>query len=108
MFDRAAQVWRMFYTNRRATVKLPDPNDVEWVHGTAIGIATSRDGVQWRYQGTAEFPKECTDVTLWAPDVLYENGTYHMWLTIVPGIFYRWGEHGSDLHLLFRPSGARG
>jgi hypothetical protein len=96
VYDRAAKLWRMFYTNRRATMKLPDPDDVEWVHGTAIGVATSKDGVQWRYQGTVDFPKECTDVTLWAPDVFYENGTYHMWLTIVPGIFHRWGTPGAD------------
>lgn len=96
VFDRAAKLWKMFYTNRRATVKLPDPEDVEWVHGTAIGIATSKDGVQWRYQGTADFPKECTDETLWAPDVFYENGTYHMWLTIVPGVFHRWGVPGAE------------
>ena len=96
VYDRAAKLWKMFYTNRRATVKLPDPQDVAWVHGTAIGIATSLDGVRWRYQGTAEFPKECTDATLWAPDVMYENGTYHMWLTIVPGIFHRWGVPGAE------------
>lgn len=96
VFDRSSKLWKMFYTNRRATLKLPDPNDVAWVHGTAIGVATSKDGVQWRYQGTADFPKACTDVTLWAPDVLYENGTYHMWLTVVPGIFHRWGAPGSQ------------
>jgi hypothetical protein len=96
VFDRAAKLWKMFYTNRRATMKLPDPDDVEWVHGTAIGIASSSDGVRWRYQGTAQFPKECTDATLWAPDIFYENGTYHLWLTIVPGVFHRWGEPGSQ------------
>jgi hypothetical protein len=96
VYDRAAKLWKMFYTNRRATVKLPDPDNVEWVHGTAIGIATSSDGMQWRYQGTAAFPKECTDVTSWAPDILYEDGTYHMWLTVVPGIFKRWGMPGSQ------------
>jgi hypothetical protein len=96
VYDRAAKLWKMFYTNRRATMKLPDPKDVEWVHGTAIGIATSPDGMHWRYQGTADFPKACTDVTLWAPEIYYENGTYHMWLTIVPGIFHRWGDPGAD------------
>jgi hypothetical protein len=96
VYDRAAKLWKMFYTNRRATLKLPDPNDVAWVHGTAIGIATSGDGVHWRYQGTAEFPRACTDVTLWAPEILYENGVYHMWLTVVPGIFHKWGVPGAD------------
>ena len=99
IYDRAAKLWKMFYTNRRATMKLPDPQDVEWVHGTAIGVATSSDGVQWRYQGTADFPKACTDATLWAPEVFYENGIYHMWLTIVPGIYHRWGAPGAEARI---------
>ncbi|MEO5934483.1 MAG: hypothetical protein ABIQ08_13165 [Duganella sp.] len=89
VYDRAAKLWKMFYTNRRATMKLPDPDDVEWVHGTAIGVATSREG-------TADLPKACTDATLWAPDVFYENGTHHMWLTVVRGIFHRWGVAGAE------------
>jgi len=96
IYDRGDKLWKMFYTNRRATVKAPDLSDVSWVHGTAIGIAASKDGVHWRYQGTAEFPKACTDVTQWAPELYYENGTYHMWLTIVPGIFPHWGGPGAD------------
>ncbi|MBP1202951.1 hypothetical protein JOD97_000965 [Duganella sp. 1411] len=99
IYDRGAKLWKMFYTNRRATMKLPDPQDVEWVHGTAIGVATSADGVRWRYEGTAQFPKACTDATLWAPEVMYENGTYHMWLTVVPGIFHRWGVAGAEARI---------
>jgi beta-xylosidase len=56
--------------------------------------------MHWRYQGTADFPKACTDVTSWAPEILYENGTYHMWLTVVPGIFHRWGEPGAESHIV--------
>lgn len=100
VYDRAAKLWKMFYTNRRATMRLPDPADVAWVHGTAIGIATSGDGVHWRYQGTADFPKACTDVTSWAPEVMYENGIYHMWLTVVPGIFHRWGAPGAEARIV--------
>ena len=82
IYDRGAKLWKMFYTNRRATMKLPDPQDVEWVHGTAIGVATSADGVRWRYEGTAQFPKACTDATLWAPEVMYENGMRFMGLAV--------------------------
>jgi hypothetical protein len=96
VYDRAAKLWKMFYTNRRATVKLPHHDDVSWVHGTAIGVASSVDGTQWRYQGTAKLPAACTDVTSWAPELYYENGTYHMWLTVVPGIFSRWGIPGAE------------
>ncbi|HVZ28777.1 MAG TPA: glycoside hydrolase family 43 [Asticcacaulis sp.] len=91
IYDRARHVWTMFYTNRRATLKLPDRKDVAWVHGTPIGMATSKDGLKWTYKGMAKFPAECTGETLWAPEMYYENGTYHMWLTVVPGIFHSWG-----------------
>jgi hypothetical protein len=36
------KMWWMFYTNRRANS--PDTSGVEWVHGTRIGIAASKDG----------------------------------------------------------------
>lgn len=98
VFDPAIKGWRMFYTNRRATLKLPD-NDVSWVHGTKIGMATSKDGLEWAYDGTAEIPAACGAETLWAPEVYEENGTYHMWLTEVPGIFSNWKAGRSIVHL---------
>ncbi|MET0357722.1 MAG: glycosyl hydrolase [Cellvibrio sp.] len=82
--------WEMFYTNRRATLRLDDKKDVSWVHGTAIGIATTKDGNNWSYKELANFPKECMGETLWAPEIFAEQGTYHMWLTIVPGIYSAW------------------
>ncbi len=95
VYDREARLWKMFYTNRRATMRLPDHDDVAWVHATKIGIATSKDGVSWKYQGTAQLPAQCTDVTSWAPEIYYERGTYHMWLTVIPGVFHRWGTTGA-------------
>lgn len=87
--------WWMFYTNRRANV--PDLSGVTWVHGTPIGIAESADGgAHWKYLGTAKFdlPEEYggANLTCWAPDVIRgPDGTFHMFLTIVPGIFKEWG-----------------
>lgn len=89
--DRAGKQWKMFYTARRASLSLPDPKDVAWVHETAIGVATSKDGLSWRYEGTAKIPTACTGATLWAPEVFVEGGLYHMWLSVVPGTFHRWG-----------------
>lgn len=99
VYDRKARLWKMFYTNRRATMRLPDLEDVAWVHGTKIGIATSRDGFRWSYQGTADLPRQCTGETSWAPELYYERGVYHMWLTVVPGIFHRWGVPGAEAHI---------
>jgi hypothetical protein len=90
VFNRSTGRWDMFYTNRRATLRLPDLRDVSWVHGTAIGIATTDDGNHWRYDSTAQFPAACSGETLWAPEILDTDGTYHLWLTIVPGVHTRW------------------
>lgn len=92
VYDRKARDWKMFYTNRRATLRLDDPKDVAWVHGTKIGVARSRDGVRWEYTGEASIPATCTGETLWAPEVQHEGGVYHLWVTVVPGVFHRWGE----------------
>lgn len=89
-WDKTDKLWRMFYTNRRATLKLEDPKDVAWLHATAIGVATSKDGLAWTYAGTANIPAACTGETLWAPEIFTENGVHHMFLTVVPGIFHRW------------------
>ena len=60
VFDRGQRRWVMFYTNRRATLRLPDRQDVAWVHGTHIGMATSKDGLRWTYAGAADIPAHCT------------------------------------------------
>jgi len=95
--------WWMFYTNRRANqTQLPG---VSWVFGTPIGIAESPDGANWNYLGTANFPDlpaDCggKDATLWAPDiVLGDDGKWHMYLSIVPGIDVKWGLPGFISHL---------
>ncbi|NQX03443.1 glycoside hydrolase [Rathayibacter sp. VKM Ac-2856] len=83
--------WLLFYTQRRATLDLPG---VEWVHGSAIGLAASRDGgASWEYRGTvpgldagltAELP------TLWAPDVVRLGDRWQMFLTRIDGIPGDW------------------
>ena len=108
--DGAGEYW-MYYTQRRAT--LPNKNGVDWVHGTAIGIAKSPDGLHWKYVGVAqgEAPmdgvlKELGDpirsnVSWWAPTVFWAGGngiagggapgdTLHMFVTLVHGIFDHW------------------
>ena len=92
--------WWMFYTNRRANV--PNLSGVAWVHGTPIGIAESADnGASWKYLRNAEISLPTTfggkDATLWAPDVVRgDDGKWHMFLTVVPGIFENW-QHPRDI-----------
>lgn len=95
--------WWMFYTNRRA--KAPGLSGVAWVHGTRIGIAESADGGRtWAYIGTADVELPATvgsdDPTHWAPDVLTTaDGTHHMFLTVVPGVFENWQHPRAIVHL---------
>ncbi|SPF44917.1 Glycosyl hydrolase family 32 domain protein [Candidatus Sulfopaludibacter sp. SbA4] len=98
VWNRAAKQWFMFYTNRRAN--MPDLPGVAWVHGTRIGIAESSDGgATWRYTGTAEIPYGTKDYTHWAPDILDHDGAYHMFLSIVPGIYQDWNAAREIIHL---------
>jgi len=97
--DTKTGEWVMFYTNRRADLKLADPKDVSWVHGTAIGMARSKDGARWTYSGTAAIPESCTGATLWAPEVQRFGGKWHMWITVVPGVFADWNAPRFLVHL---------
>ena len=102
VWNRAKQNWLMFYTNRRANV--PGLSGVAWVHGTPIGLAESSDGVTWQYAGTANItvPAELSgaEPTFWAPEVTTApDGSYHMFLTIVPGIFEDWEHPRRIVHL---------
>lgn len=93
----------MFYTNRRADLASRNPRDVAWVHGTQIGIAESLDGgTTWTYAGVAKIPYGKPDYTFWAPDVLWNRGTYHMFVTVVPGIFHDWNAPRAIIHLTSR------
>lgn len=98
VWNRAKKVWWMFYTNRRSD--LDEPTGVRWVHGTRIGLAESRDGgAHWNYHGEANLPVAQPDYTLWAPEVIDVDGTYHMFLTVVPGTFSDWNAPRHIEHL---------
>lgn len=99
------RTWWMFYTNRRANV--PGLSGVAWVHGTRIGIAESRDdGTTWTYRGTAaiELPADVggppETATHWAPEIVTApDGTHHLFLTVVPGVFEDWQHPRRIVHL---------
>lgn len=88
--------WFMFYTNRRAN---SGGNGVSWVHGTPIGIVESSDGAHWKYKTNCTINYVIKDVTYWAPEVIKHKGKYHMYLTIVPGIFEDWYHPRYIVHL---------
>jgi hypothetical protein len=93
--------WWMFYTNRRASA--PGLPRVSWVHGTRIGIAESGDGgASFRYTGTAEIGYGPENYTHWAPEIIEHNGVWHMFLSIVPGIYEDWNAAREIVHLTSR------
>ena len=82
--------WWMFYTQRRPAD--PGPG-VRWVHGSRIGVAHSVDGgASWVPGGTVAGLAPEGD-TLWAPEVVAHEGTFHMYVTHIRGIPNRWEGH---------------
>jgi hypothetical protein len=85
IYNADTSEWWMFYTARRANVSTPG---VGWVHGSDIGIATSTNGGRsWLYRGTAEgLAFEPGRNTYWAPEVIEDRGTFHMYVSFVRGV----------------------
>lgn len=101
-FNAEQKKWFMYYTARRATAT--NAPGVTWIHGSNIGMAESSDGgATWTYRGTADisYGKDVhpDDYTYWAPEVIWHDGTYHMYLSYVPGIFTDWNHPREIVHL---------
>lgn len=83
--------WFIYYTQRRAFI---ETKTELWVHGLKIGIFSSPDGKHWRDRGTCIGDDNLTNdplvTTWWAPEVLYVDRLFHMYVTNVPGIFDNW------------------
>jgi hypothetical protein len=99
VWHRKGKKWFMFYTNRRANA--PGLDGVTWVHGTRISIAESSDGgATWNYRDTCDIRyRPYYGYTHWAPEVVENKGTYHMFLTYVPGVFSDWSHPRRIVHL---------
>lgn len=83
--------WWMFYTNRRAGADEPG---FGWIHGSPIGVAVSSDGgASWVYRGTVkglDAPGDDGLNTHWAPEVVFAEGQYHMFLSYISGVPTHW------------------
>lgn len=95
--NRRTGEWWIFYTNRRA---FSPCLDVEFMHGTDIGIAPSSDGGRtWVYRGTAQgLCYEPGRNTYWAPEIIEHNGICHMYVSYVQGIVSSWEYPRTILH----------
>ncbi|MFE4799381.1 family 43 glycosylhydrolase [Streptomyces sp. NPDC056708] len=86
---RESGEWWLVYTNRRATA--PGPG-VAWVHGTDLGVASSADGgCTWTYLGTLTgLDTEWGRNTFWAPEIIWHDGLYHMYVSYIRGVPDSW------------------
>lgn len=88
--------WWVFYTARRATRK-----QGTYV-GTPIGVAASKDLRSWRFVGYCSFDgtqgKPDMPVTFWAPGIIRQGSTYHMFVTFKDNANPPWGGPGRIVH----------
>ncbi|SDD33775.1 glycoside hydrolase family protein [Niabella drilacis] len=89
IYNEQEKSWWMLYTQRRANQELPD---VAFCYGNPIAIASTDDhGKTWVYRGTIDLAIEPGTNTFWAPDVVYKNGVYHLFVTYIRGVRSHWG-----------------
>ncbi len=96
IWNREEKKWWMLYTQRRANVEAPD---VAYCYGNDIGVASGEDnGQTWVYRGVLNLEMDKGKNTFWAPDVVYLNGEYHMFLVYIKGVRIHWGGNGEMAH----------
>ncbi|WP_153796657.1 family 43 glycosylhydrolase [Foetidibacter luteolus] len=96
IWNRQEKSWWMLYTQRRAN---SEGADVAYCYGTPIAVASSNDhGQTWVYRGTLKLDFENGLNTFWAPDVVYHNGEYHMFVVYIQGARNHWGGRARMAH----------
>ena len=121
IWNRQERNWWIVYTNRRATA---EGQGVAWVHGTDLGVAcyphpaalhrnappesgAAQHGTidplgsqEWLYRGTLrglEF--EPGRNSFWAPEILWHEGLYHMYVSYVRGVPVTWNWERHIVHM---------
>lgn len=96
IWNNEENCWWMLYTQRRSG---QHSVGVAHIHGTAIGVASSQDGNNWLYRGTLpNLDFEPGHNTFWAPEVIFEQGQYHMYVSYIQGIPINWNYPRHILH----------
>jgi hypothetical protein len=96
VWNEHAREWWIFYTARRA--KLAKASYV----GTPIGVARSADLCHWKFGGYCSFDgvegKPDMPVSFWAPGIVRNGDTYHMFATYKDNAVPPWGGKGTIVH----------
>lgn len=88
VWNNREKLWWMLYTQRRSGYH---SIGVAHIHGTAIGVASSKDGSKWLYRGTLpHLDFEPGHNTFWAPEIIFAEGKYHMYVSYIRGIPTDW------------------
>lgn len=96
IWNREEKSWWMLYTQRRANV---ESADVAYCYGTSIGIASTKDnGQTWVYRGNLNLDFDKGVNTFWAPDIVYNNGEYHLFVVYIEGVRNHWGGKARMAH----------
>ncbi len=94
--NRETGEWWMFYTQRRS---FGYQSGVASLHGTDIGITVSKDGRKWLYRGIAEgLVIDWGRNTFWAPEVIFADGQYHMFVSYIVGVPSDWSGSARIAH----------
>lgn len=98
VFNAQRKEWWIFYTARRST------KQNTWM-GCPIGVAASKNLKDWRFLGYCKFDgtggEPDSPDTFWAPGIIRDGDTYHMFVTYKSGTDTTagsWGGPGTIVH----------
>jgi len=97
IWNNEEKCWCIAYSNRRANINCPG---LSHFYATDIGVACSKDGGQtWFYRGTLQgLEFESGRNTFWAPEIIWDNGMYHMYVSYIRGVYFDWSGERSIIH----------
>lgn len=96
VWNPVTKEYMIFYTGRR-----PFLDQSSYV-GTPVGVAVSKDMIHWKHAGYCSFDgaggEPDSEITYWAPGVIIEGDTAHMYVTVKLDSTPVWGGPSNIVH----------
>lgn len=96
IYNHKLKLWMIFYTSRR-----PVKGEAATV-GNPIGVCVSANLIDWSFWGYCKFDgiggKPDSRQTRWAPGIIIDGDTAHMYVTFKEDATPPWGTGGSIVH----------